>query len=160
MSVKWLLLSADVCLSDFVSKVFSWPSFLSSQAFWSLLEDHWSMFVIWHLNIFMESHFWLFMSVAKTLSSWRKQVVHLGEKRFTCVGNPCKSTLTHRTKLNSWLITEFEELKKWAMIECYLQVCRGTLFNDILLWNFSSYQRLWYGLNMATYEKWIALQIG
>ena len=79
------------CLSKIVvSRVFSWPSFLSSKAFCSLLEDHWSMFVIWHLDIFMESHFWLFMIVAKTLPSWRKLMVHLGDKRFSWVRTDCK----------------------------------------------------------------------
>ena len=78
------------CLSKIVvSRVFSWPSFLSSKAFCSLLEDHWSMFVIWHLDIFMESHFWLFMIVAKTLPSWRKLMVHLGDKRFSWVRTDC-----------------------------------------------------------------------
>jgi len=78
------------CLSKIVvSRVFSWPSFLSSKAFCSLLEDHWSMFVIWHLDIFMESHFWLFMIVAKTLPSWRKLMVHLGDKRFSLVRTDC-----------------------------------------------------------------------
>ena len=80
------------CLSKIVvSRVFSWPSFLSSKAFCSLLEDHWSMFVIWHLNIFMESHFWLFMIVAKTLPSWRKLMVHLGDKRFSWVRTDCST---------------------------------------------------------------------
>jgi len=83
---EFIIVVSLCCLSKIVvSRVFSWLSFLSSKAFCSLLEDHWSMFVIWHLDIFMESHFWLFMIVAKTLLSWRKLMVHLSDKRFSWV---------------------------------------------------------------------------